>query len=86
MTGFRSLLAVCVVAVAADHGDRDIWTAVRTGPTDAFDTPITVAEANSTDGDWPPAISADGRIPCFTSDRPGGLGSFDLWVPERDCL
>lgn len=29
-----------------------------------------------------PAISADGRRLFFTSNRPGGLGSYDLWMSE----
>ena len=30
-----------------------------------------------------PAISADGRKLYFTSNRPGGKGSYDIWVSER---
>ncbi len=30
-----------------------------------------------------PAISADGRTLYFTSNRPGGLGSYDIWMSER---
>ena len=29
-----------------------------------------------------PAISADGRTLYFTSNRPGGLGSYDIWMSE----
>lgn len=31
-----------------------------------------------------PAISADGRILYFTSNRPGGKGSYDLWMTVRN--
>ncbi|NIO09470.1 MAG: hypothetical protein GTO40_16285, partial [Deltaproteobacteria bacterium] len=30
-------------------------------------------------GEWAPQISADGLTLYFTSDRPGGSGSMDLW-------
>lgn len=30
-----------------------------------------------------PTISADGRRLYFTSNRPGGLGSYDIWVSEK---
>ncbi len=30
-----------------------------------------------------PTISADGRKLYFTSNRPGGLGSYDIWMSER---
>jgi hypothetical protein len=29
--------------------------------------------------DWHPCISPDGSTLIFASDRPGGLGAFDLW-------
>jgi hypothetical protein len=38
---------------------------------------------NSAFQDFGPAISKDGLSLYFTSDRPGGLGSSDLWVSER---
>jgi len=30
-----------------------------------------------------PALSSDGRTLYFSSDRPGGLGKYDLWISER---
>lgn len=31
-----------------------------------------------------PALSSDGRILYFSSDRPGGLGKYDLWMSVRN--
>lgn len=31
-----------------------------------------------------PALSSDGRVLYFSSDRPGGLGSYDLWMSVRN--
>jgi len=38
---------------------------------------------NSRYSDKHPAISADGRILYFTSNRPGGKGSYDIWMSEK---
>ena len=38
---------------------------------------------NSPANEQAPSISADGLEFYFTSDRPGGLGQWDLWVTTR---
>lgn len=38
---------------------------------------------NSSFQDFGPAISRDGLSLYFTSDRPGGFGSMDIWVSQR---
>jgi Tol biopolymer transport system component len=38
---------------------------------------------NSPSNEFAPSISAEGRSVYFDSDRPGGLGSFDVWVAAR---
>jgi len=38
---------------------------------------------NSRHSEKHPAISADGRVLYFTSNRPGGSGSYDIWMSER---
>ncbi|MBM4072825.1 MAG: hypothetical protein FJ271_28440 [Planctomycetes bacterium] len=43
-----------------------------------------VAELNSAADDIGPAFSADGRELYFYSNRPGGLGGFDLYVSRRE--
>lgn len=45
--------------------------------------PIHLDEINSNFNDRMPAISPDGKILVFSSDRPGGFGGFDLWVSFR---
>ena len=54
---------------------NDPWSIpVRLGPT--------VNSGLAYDSAWP-HISADGRILFFGSDRPGGMGSVDLWFARR---
>lgn len=38
---------------------------------------------NSRHSEKQPSLSADGRFLYFTSDRPGGLGKYDLWMSSR---
>jgi hypothetical protein len=40
---------------------------------------------NSPYNDQHAALSKDGLTLVFSSDRPGGLGEFDLWLSQRDC-
>jgi len=42
------------------------------------------APVNSKYSEKQPALSSDGRILYFSSDRPGGLGKYDLWKSERN--
>ena len=49
-----------------------------------FETPSPVLAAGFNDDD--PEISVDGRTLLFSSDRPGGMGSVDLWSATRECL
>jgi len=41
------------------------------------------APVNSRYSEKHPSISADGRRLYFTSNRPGGLGSYDIWMSEK---
>jgi outer membrane protein OmpA-like peptidoglycan-associated protein len=41
------------------------------------------APINTRHSEKQPALSSDGRTLCFSSDRPGGLGKYDLWISFR---
>ncbi|WP_129791713.1 PD40 domain-containing protein [Sphingosinicella sp. CPCC 101087] len=57
-------------------GGYDIWMSRRTDRGWSAAHPVTF---NSSDRDFDPAFSADGRFVYFASDRPGGLGGDDLY-------
>lgn len=56
----------------------------KRGNDGSWGTPMAVSELNM-DGynTSRPNVSADGRVMVFDSDRPGGLGSFDVWAAHR---
>jgi Tol biopolymer transport system component len=65
-------------------GGSDLWRAVRAGPTKPFKAVENLGpEVNSSGYDGGPAISTDGLMLLFASDRSGGLGGNDLWVATR---
>ena len=77
--GAMLLLAAlaCVVLTNAyiAKADYDFGTPTNPGP------PL-----NSSAFDGGPIISADGLELYFTSNRPGGSGSFDIWVTTRETV
>jgi hypothetical protein len=47
-------------------------------------TPISVAAVNGGDFDtMGPRVTADGKFLLFSSNRPGGLGGYDIWAAPR---
>jgi hypothetical protein len=66
-----------------------LFCLTRTGPEAApkfseWSAPVLVPNVNSEFGEVGPGISKDGRSLYFASDRPGGFGSVDLWVSQRE--
>ena len=67
----QSGLGMCDLYYSTWEGDR--WSSPKNAG-----SPI-----NSRYSEKHPAISADGRFLYFTSNRPGGSGSYDIWMSER---
>lgn len=66
------------------YGSYDLWVTRRTTKDDAWGEPLnlgpTINSPRYDEGEW---ISSDGLELYFHSDRPGGIGSFDIWVSKR---
>jgi len=66
------------------YGGQDIWIATRATTNDDWGTPVSLGPVvNSLSDEWIPKISVDGLSLFFGSNRPGGLGDFDIWVTTR---
>ena len=46
--------------------------------------PVPLAGINTAHDDLGPRLTGDGRFLVFYSDRPGGLGGYDLWAAGRN--
>jgi len=66
------------------YGSFDIWVTRRTTKDDPWGEPLnlgpTVNRSSYDEGQW---VLSDGLELYFHSDRPGGFGSFDIWVTNR---
>jgi len=63
-------------------GDRDIWTARRATAGEAWQPPTRVAELDSGESDWAPAVSLDGLRIWFATDR-ASVGRGQIWQATR---
>jgi Tol biopolymer transport system component len=64
-------------------GGHDLWTARRASLTAMFAAPETVAELNTSYNEQMGSVSPDGSRIYFSSDRPGGAGSYDIYEAAR---
>jgi len=65
---------------AGGYGGLDIWVTARARTNDPWGEPMNLGPViNGSYHDYSPNISADGSTLYFGSDRPGGVGSIDLW-------
>jgi len=65
-------------------GLNDIWVSQRGNVEAPWGQPMNLGPAiNSALGEGAPALSRDGHLLFFASNRPGGHGSLDIWVSYR---
>ncbi len=65
-------------------GSWDLWMSTRASTEDVWNPAVNLgANVNSSNVEGECALSADGRALFFLSNRPGGMGSWDLWMTTR---
>ena len=70
---------------AGGLGNTDLWVAHRACDHCPWETPVNLGAAlNSASAEAAPRLSNDGHLLFFTSDRPGGHGSIDIYLSRRD--
>ena len=73
-----------VGGVSGVSGVGDLWVTTRATTEDDWGEPVNLGlTVNTSSADEGPSISADGLALYFTSDRPGGFGTLDLYVSTR---
>jgi Tol biopolymer transport system component len=66
------------------YGHADIWVTTRETTSDSWGEPVNLGPTvNSSNLDAVPSISTNALSLYFTSERPGGSGSRDIWVTTR---
>jgi hypothetical protein len=65
-------------------GGSDVWVSTRESTSDPWTTPVNLgAGVNSPQDEQQAYIGSDRQTLFFASNRPGGLGNFDLYVTTR---
>lgn len=67
----------------AGTGAFDIWTASRTSAANPFSSLHAVTELNSASNDIPTFLTPDRCTLYLQSDRPGGVGGYDIYVATK---
>lgn len=82
-----SLTPLAVLVACGTESDRQIvGLQALSFNYSGWSNPVNVgAPVNSSSNDQSPTLSKDGLALYFNSDRPGGLGGFDILVSRRAC-
>jgi len=65
---------------------QEVVVSTRSDKTAMFGNKIAVDSVNSTASEIPVALSDDGCVLYISSDRPSGVGGFDIWEAHRPRL
>jgi hypothetical protein len=66
------------------RGDYDLWMSTRPAAESDWAAPVNMGQAvNSSAYDAEPCLSTDGLALFFSSNRSGGMGSYDVWMTTR---
>ena len=66
------------------RGDHDLWMSTRPAAEGDWAAPVNMGPAvNSSALDAEGCLSTDGLALFFCSNRPGGMGSYDIWLTTR---
>jgi hypothetical protein len=66
-------------------GGQDLWVSTRTSVADPWSCPVNLGSMpNSASNDLQAALTDDAETLFFSSNRPGGFGSDDLWMSKRE--
>lgn len=75
----------CPAATPNPSGGQDLWVSTRPSVADRWSCPVNVGPVvNSASNDLQAALSDDAEVLLFSSNRPGGFGSDDLWMSTRE--
>ena len=65
--------------------DVDLHADFTIGKPELLDAPINEGpQFTQMDGEYYPCLTADGLTLYFGSERPGGVGSGDIWISSRE--
>jgi WD40-like Beta Propeller Repeat len=75
----------CPADSPTPSGGQDLWVSTRATVAEAWSCPVNRGSVvNSASNDLQAALSDDAETLFFSSNRPGGFGSDDIWTSNRE--